>query len=265
MSEAPKIKLPTSADLQNLSKDERLQQAAQASSAAASAQGLMASLREKAAAFTDPKKREQLMTEAFNQETKAKGLSKKARVLKSGTFQGGIGGAGIGAATGAGLGTIVGTVVGTAATIPTSLVGGVVGMGTGAFHGPWIKMGMPGSGQANGEGGAAAEGGGEQESMVQVPQEAIDSGAVQVDEKTGQVTASDPEFMEKLKIKAAADEEVKKAAEEKKEGQTGEKRKPKKLEIRSKQQTSGASPQGQQGQAKKKPPKLGPSKAKAAA
>ena len=225
---APKVSIPSEVDLEQLPKDERLMQAAQVAKAADAAQGIVDSLKSKAALLTDPKERERVLSEAYNHEIEARGLSKKARILKSGTFQGAAGGAGIGVATGLGLGTVVGTVVGTVASVPTTALGGLVGAGTGAIKGPWIKLG----------GGNEKEGGTE-EKVVQVPQEAIDSGATQVNDKTGQVTVKDPEAL-KGPSSAAAGQAVTVSAEQKRAtGDAGERRKPKKLEIRSNKEAAG--------------------------
>ncbi|ERF70142.1 hypothetical protein EPUS_00329 [Endocarpon pusillum Z07020] len=85
---APKISIPSEADLKQLTEDERLMQAAQVAKAADSAQCMVDSLKSKAALLTDPKERERVLSEMYDQEIEAKGLSKKARILKSGTFQG---------------------------------------------------------------------------------------------------------------------------------------------------------------------------------
>ena len=236
----PEVSIPSEADLKQLPEDERLMQAAQAAKGAASAQGMVDSLKSKAALLTDPKAREKVLAEAFDREVEARGLSKKARVLRSGTFQGAAGGAGIGAATGVGLGTVVGTLVGTVASVPTTALGGLVGAGTGAIHGPWIKLG----GGSKKEGGDAKE-----EKTVQIPQEAFDSGAVQLDDKMGQVTLKDPEALEQA---VAAEHKIA-------TGDTGARRKPKKLEIRSnKQATMGKteSPTETNTKTRKKAPKL---------
>lgn len=133
--------LPSEAYLKGLSEDERLVQARQAAQAAAATQSMVDSLQSKAALLTNPSERERVLSEAYDREIEAKGFSRKAAILKSGTFQGAAGGAGIGAATGLGLGAVVGTVVGAVASVPTTAVGGLVGAGTGAIHGPWIKLG----------------------------------------------------------------------------------------------------------------------------
>lgn len=161
------------ADLKALSEDERLKQAAQAAKAAATTQSIVDNLKSKAALLTDPKQRERVLSEAYDREIEAKGHSRKAQILKSGTFQGAAGGAGIGAATGLGLGTVVGTLVGTVASVPTMALGGLVGAGTGAIHGPWIKLG----GEKEKK---KSEG---EEKVVQVPSEIADSDAHEVDEK----------------------------------------------------------------------------------
>jgi hypothetical protein len=250
----PEISMPTEEELKQLPSKERLAQAAEAASAAANSQNIVSSLRAKAAAITNPKERERMLSEAYNKEIEAKGLSKKAKILQSGTFQGGLGGLGIGAATGAGLGTVVGTLVGTVATIPTSAVGTLAGMGVGAIHGPWVKLG--GGGKKEGEGGA-------KEQMMQIPQQAIDSGAVVIDKVTGSVTARDPEALKEAATAAEDVAQLKESAEQREQGaQTQEKRKPKKLEIRSKQ--DGQSKNGNKEEskttdpkpAKRKPPKL---------
>jgi hypothetical protein len=252
-SKVPPVSIPSEADVQQLPEDKRQRQAADASKAAASAQSIVDSLKSKAAILTDPKERERVLSEAYDHEIEARGLSKKAQMLGSGTFQGAVGGAGIGAATGVGLGTAVGTLVGTVASVPTTAVGGLVGAGTGAIHGPWIKL--PGkSGKEGGGGGEEEE---EEEKVVQVSQETIDSGAVQVDDQTGQVTVQDPEALEgavSAEPAATSSDDCERA-----KGDASERRKPKKLEIRSdKQWTAGKTEPSTQSEAepKKNPPKL---------
>ena len=124
--------------------------------------------------------------------------------------------------------------------------------GGGLFHGPWIKLK-----------GAGKDGGDE---VVQVPQQAIDSGAVLVDEKTGSVTVKDPDALKKAA--EAAEQAAKVSKEQQQEGKVGdgekkkagEKRKPKKLEVRSGKgkEASGGSEQQSKGEdkPKRKPPKL---------
>lgn len=93
-----------------------------------------------AAGATDPVEKDRLMSEAKKLDKQARGHLKMAQRLGSGAWQGFGAGAGIGAATGLGLGTIVGTVVGGVAAIPTTALGGAIGAGTGAIHGPWVKF-----------------------------------------------------------------------------------------------------------------------------
>ncbi|KAK6435995.1 hypothetical protein LTR95_007816 [Oleoguttula sp. CCFEE 5521] len=207
------------AALKAMPEKERLAQAASASQAAQQAQGLADTLRKKAAVITDPAERNRVLSEAYDREIEAHGNSKKAKLLSSGGFQGAVGGAGIGGAVGVGLGTVVGTVVGTVATIPTTLVGGLVGGGVGALHGPWIKL------QKIGKGGV------KKEEVVQVPEAAVRSGAVTVNEKTGEATVRDPEALKKASEQTG---EAAQTAEESKEQQSGTpKKKPRKLQVRS--------------------------------
>ena len=243
----PQACIPSEAELKQLPEDERLRQAAQAAQAAASAHSMVDSLKSKAALLTDPKERERVISEAFDHEIEARGLSMKARMLKSGTFQGAAGGAGIGAATGLGLGTAVGALVGTVVSVPTTALGALVGAGTGAIHGPWIKLG--GGNEKGGEG---------DEKLVQVPQEAIDSGAVQVDEKSGQVTVKDPEALRETTEAAAGPADMATAEQERAARGVSE-RKPKKLEIRSNKQNTAAkteTPTNTDAATRRKPPKL---------
>ncbi|KAF2478001.1 uncharacterized protein BDR25DRAFT_299727 [Lindgomyces ingoldianus] len=92
-----------------------------------------------------PEERQQAEQEAKKLDKQAKSQLKLARRLQSGAWQGAGAGAGIGAATGLGLGTVVGTLTGTlvggVAAIPTTALGGLIGAGTGAIHGPWVKIG----------------------------------------------------------------------------------------------------------------------------
>lgn len=125
----------------DLPDEDRLKQAADAAQKALEAQGMANKLRETAATFTDPKKREKMLNDAYNSEVEAHGLSKKARLLQSGAFQGTVGGAGIGGAVSAGVGTLVGTLVGSVTAIPVTGLGALAGAGVGAVHGPWIKLG----------------------------------------------------------------------------------------------------------------------------
>ncbi|KAK3214422.1 hypothetical protein GRF29_19g124686 [Pseudopithomyces chartarum] len=85
---------------QNAPNPDRLKEAASAAENAIAAQGIANKLRETASSFTDPKKREKMLTDAYNKEMEAHGSSKKARMLQSGAFQGSVGGAGIGGALG---------------------------------------------------------------------------------------------------------------------------------------------------------------------
>jgi hypothetical protein len=118
----------------------RLKEAAAQAQKALEAQNTALSLRNAAASITDPKKREKMLTDAYNKEVEAHGNSKKARMLSSGAFQGAVGGGGIGGAVSLGVGTVVGTVVGGLTAIPATGLGALVGSGVGAIHGPFIKL-----------------------------------------------------------------------------------------------------------------------------
>lgn len=47
---------------------------------------------------------------------------------------------GIGAGVAGGIGTVVGTIIGGVALIPTTAIGLLAGIGTGAIHGPWVRL-----------------------------------------------------------------------------------------------------------------------------
>ncbi|KAK4902622.1 hypothetical protein LTR27_000560 [Elasticomyces elasticus] len=119
------------------------EQLMQALAAHESANGLLQralSLKDTAMKAMNPQERQRMMQEAYDKEVEANGQSKWARRLQSGPWQGGAGGAGIGAGVGAGLGTVIGTVVGGVAALPTTAVGGLVGMGVGGITGPFVKL-----------------------------------------------------------------------------------------------------------------------------
>lgn len=172
----------------------------------------------------------------IDREIEAHGNSKKARLLSSGGFQGAVGGAGIGGAVGVGLGTVVGTVVGGVTSIPTTLLGGLVGGGVGAIHGPWIKL--TGSGK------------GKKEEVVQVSQEAIDTGAVVVDKKTGAAKVRDAEALKVIQENAGAATEQAERLQKQQLVEGMPRKKPRKLEVRSQAQVQQGQQQGQQQQAK---------------
>jgi len=105
------------------------------------AQSIANDIKSKAFAMTDSKKREEMIRNAFDKEMEANGHSKMAKRLQSGGWQGlGFGG-GIGAATGIGLGAGLGTVLGAVTAVPAAGLGMLVGSGVGAIRGPWIKLG----------------------------------------------------------------------------------------------------------------------------
>ncbi|KAH7086277.1 hypothetical protein FB567DRAFT_561017 [Paraphoma chrysanthemicola] len=206
----------------------KLQEAAAAAESALAAQKTASSLRAAAEAIKDPKKREQYLTDAYNKEIEAHGNSKKARILTSGAFQGGIGGAGIGAAVSTGLGTVVGTIVGGVTAIPATAVGGLAGMATGAVHGPWIKLNKIGKEGRVGDGKEKVEKGPE-----------IEGGDGDMDVEGDDGVVPNPEVLREAARKMGEKE----GGETKAGGKAGgggekkqaERKKPRKLEVRSKQ------------------------------
>lgn len=120
-----------------------------------------------------------------------------------------------------GLGTVVGTVVGGVATVPSVLVGGLVGAGTGVVHGPWVKL--------TGMGKGGKDAGGKKGEEVKVPVEAVEDGSVVVDEKTGEVGVRDGEGLRRARERAERVERGEGVGE----GERRERRKPRKLEVRS--------------------------------
>lgn len=211
------------------SPEDKLKEAAASAESALASAKTASSLRSAAETIKDPKKREKYLQDAYNKEIEAHGNSKKARVLSSGAFQGSVGGGGIGMAVGAGLGTVVGTLVGTVATIPTTAVGTLVGAGVGGVHGPWVKLGggkkddkdKNKDGQAEGDGTGNAD------------EKDVD-GQIQ-DQMGGEEDGiPDPEA-----LRRAADEFAQQRKAEQGENDDGnrenkEKKKPRKIEVRSK-------------------------------
>ncbi|EXJ60685.1 hypothetical protein A1O7_04838 [Cladophialophora yegresii CBS 114405] len=194
------------------------------------AQSTANSLKQKAMAMASSGQREKLLKEAFDKEMEANGHSKMAKRMQSGPWQGlGFGG-GIGAASGLGLGAGVGTVLGAILSVPATGLGMLVGSGVGAIHGPWVKLG-------GGKGGKVEE----------VPFEDADPGRV--------VDALEAERKARLEKGAASD------SVESTNGDEKPRRKPPKLEIRSKkgadsnqdQDTTGDSAVKKESEVKKEP------------
>lgn len=195
--------------------EKRLEEAAAAADHALAAQGMANKLRETAKTLTDPKKREKMLTDAYNKEVEAHGSSKKARMLQSGAFQGTLGGAGVGGAVSVGVGTLVGTVVGGITSIPATGLGALVGAGVGACHGPFIKLGSLAGAGGNKEGNNNEDQGSPDEDDAVPDPEALRKAAKIVEEDR-----------QKQREQAAASDK-----EESRQGK--ERRKPRKLEIRS--------------------------------
>lgn len=132
-----KLDIPENADVNDK------EQLMKALAAQQNATGLLAkasALKDKAQKCLNPKERQQMLQDAYDNEIEAHGQSKIASRMQSGVWQGGVGGAGIGGGVGMGLGTVVGTLVGGVVSVPTTALGGLVGMGVGGIHGPFIKL-----------------------------------------------------------------------------------------------------------------------------
>ncbi|KAF1851322.1 uncharacterized protein K460DRAFT_362069 [Cucurbitaria berberidis CBS 394.84] len=231
---------------QKASPESKLQDAAEKAEAALAAQKTASSLRAAADVIKDPKKREKYLQDAYKKETEAHGNSKKARMLSSGAFQGSVGGGGIGMAVGAGLGTVVGTVVGTVATIPTTAVGGLVGAGVGGFHGPWINLKNAGKGGDGKKEDKESEDkkGGEQS-------DGVEEGEAEAEEIDEEDAVPNPEVLRQAADMVARERETagqsdsphEKVGDVDDEGAKKGKKKPRKLEVRSKQAPSAGGQQ----------------------
>lgn len=123
-----------------MSDQERFKKQVEAAQKARAAQATAASWKEKALKCTNSKERQKMLQNAYDAEVEAHGQSKFAKRLQSGPWQGGVAGAGIGAGVAAGLGTVVGTLVTGLVSVPTAAVGGLTGLAVGAVHGPWFQF-----------------------------------------------------------------------------------------------------------------------------
>lgn len=131
-----------SKDMQNRS---RLEKSISVAQKVLEAQKSAASLKERAYNAVNPKERVRLLQEAYHKEVEAHGQSKLAKRLQSGVWQGGTAGGGIGAGIAMGLGAVTGTLVSGLVSVPTVLLGGLVGAGVGGIHGPWFTFGGGGN------------------------------------------------------------------------------------------------------------------------
>ncbi|TID26083.1 glycoside hydrolase family protein [Venturia nashicola] len=138
--EAPKIE-PVPLSPQEVQKREKqLAEAAEYAQKAHLSQAAAAEAQQRADEADDDTIKEKALEEVEKHEKTANEHIEKAKVIESGALQGAFAGAGIGAATGMGLGTALGTVVGGVTAIPLTGLGALVGAGSGAIHGPWLKM-----------------------------------------------------------------------------------------------------------------------------
>lgn len=129
---------------QNGPDEKQLQKSISVAKKVVDAQKTAESLKERAMKAVNPKERMRLLQEAYQKEVEAHGQSKYAKRLQSGVWQGGTAGGGIGAGIAMGVGAVTGTLVSGLVSVPTVLLGGLVGAGVGTFHGPWIKLGLGG-------------------------------------------------------------------------------------------------------------------------
>jgi hypothetical protein len=97
-------------------------------------------VRQRAKEAKTKREREALEKEADELDAQANSQLKTTKRLQSGVWQGLGAGAGIGASSGLAVGTATGVLVGGVLAIPTTALGGLIGAGTGALHGPWIKL-----------------------------------------------------------------------------------------------------------------------------
>lgn len=234
--------------------EDKLQAAAAQAEVALSQYKTASSLREAADAIRDPAKREKYLRDAYNKEIEAHGNSKKARMLQSGAFQGTVGGAGIGAVVAGGLGTVVGTVVGTVTAVPATAVGGLVGAGVGLGHGSWIKLGK--AGEKDGKKGDKKEGedGDENKENEQAEEVDVDDAVpnpemlrqaaedIKKEREKGNLPegGADAEQKERRKPRKLSRQVSEAGKEERTESPKSEKKKPRKIEVRSKQEAAAA-------------------------
>ncbi|KAG9239945.1 hypothetical protein BJ878DRAFT_529285 [Calycina marina] len=146
-SEIPKPDVPSAADSPGAgeepsqkTKDKIISEISNRLKAAEEAQDGAAELRERSGREDEEEVKEQLLFEAREMEKKAQSELKIVRRLESGVWQGGASGAGIGGGIAAGIGTTIGAIVGGVVGIPTTGLGLLIGAGTGAIHGPWVKI-----------------------------------------------------------------------------------------------------------------------------
>lgn len=175
-------------------------------------------LKQRATSAVNPKERVRLLQEAYEKEVEAHGQSNYAKRLQSGAWQGVTAGGGIGGGVALGTGAAVGTLVTGLVSVPTVLLGGLIGAGVGSIHGPFIKFG-------GGEG------------KNKMTQEEVHAQAVREAEKLDAAvenSASRPPQPPKLEQEDST--EVQKGGERTPSNQTTptpQKKKPRKLEIRS--------------------------------
>ena len=214
---------------QNAPDKKQLEKSITAAKKVVETQKLAESLKERAMKAVNPKERLKLLKEAYHKEVEAHGQSKYAKRLQSGLWQGGGVGGGIGAGVAMGVGAVTGTLVSGLVAVPTILLGGLVGVGVGSIKGPLIKLG----------------GGGEETKEKLMSDEEIRKQAMQEAERLDQAVEKGASTVPK-----PPEEDVDQEATESHPGHpsnvseagesTGapERRKPKKLQVRSANEVS---------------------------
>jgi hypothetical protein len=96
--------------------------------------------RKRAKETDDKDEKAALEREAKELDAQAKRQLQTTKRIQSGFWQGLGFGAGIGAGSGMAVGTAAGVLLGGVLAVPTTVVGGLVGAGAGAIHGPWAKL-----------------------------------------------------------------------------------------------------------------------------
>jgi hypothetical protein len=223
----------------------------QALAASQTATGLLAkasALKDKAQKCLNPAERQRMLQEAYDKEVQAHGQSKWAKRMQSGVWQGGAGGAGIGGGIGAGLGTVVGTLTGTlvggVVSLPTTALGGLVGMGVGGITGPFIKLDQTKAKQvmerekAKGKSDKEVEEAIRKEAVIEeVDEEATGDGAQGQGQSSPGAAISQPESgsaRKNLERQKSSQQQQQQSQKHPTAGGDGQqKKKPRKLEVRS--------------------------------
>jgi hypothetical protein len=124
-----------------VSDEEVRQESSKAADQALAAQQEASKLKDAAAGASDADERQKLMEQAIDKQIEAESFGKTAKYMRSGAFQGLAMGTGLGVAPGASLGALTGTLVGGVTSTITGGLGGGLGAAVGAMHGPFVNLG----------------------------------------------------------------------------------------------------------------------------